>query len=209
MQPAELVRLLSIVDPLCTPGRVTLITRYGCDKIASHLPLHIAAVLSSPHRDSVIWQSDPMHGNTRAVQVGGKEIKTRVVADIMSELAQAVRIHRECGTRALGGAHLELTAEGSREGRTVTECVGGSMELSEGELAERFESYCDRECCPRPRIVQKLTGGLCTARLNFEQSLDAAFMLSHEFQAARRGRRADNRILQGLSTPSRPQSAPR
>jgi len=145
MDPAELTRLLAIVDPACSPGRVTLITRYGATKIAHHLPLHLAAVNQSSHRDCVIWQSDPMHGNTKGVQVGGKEVKTRMMADVLGELAEAVRIHKEIGLRPLGGAHLELTAEGWREGRTVTECVGGSMELGEEALGDRFESYCDRE----------------------------------------------------------------
>lgn len=117
-----------------------LITNYGCIKIASHLSLHIAAVLSCSHRDSVIWQLDLMNGKTRPVQLGGKEIRTRVVADIISKLAQAVRIHRGCGTRLLGGVHVKLTVEGSGVGRTVTKCVAVSMGLSKGELAERFEA---------------------------------------------------------------------
>lgn len=221
MEPAELTRLLAIVDPTCSPGRVTLITRYGVGKIAAHLPAHLAAVNASPHRDAVVWQSDPMHGNTRGVVVGGKEVKTRVMGDVLGELAEAVRIHREVGVRPLGGAHLELTAEGWREGRTVTECVGGSMELGQEALGDRFESYCDRKPpSPRRRATrvvcaqhaddQLVLSASLAARLNFEQSLDVAFMLSHQFQATRRGRAVENRILHELSLPpSRPQSTNR
>ena len=49
----ELVRLLDILDPNKEPGKVTLITRYGCDKVASLLPGHIRAVVKSGH--VVVW----------------------------------------------------------------------------------------------------------------------------------------------------------
>ncbi|KAJ1941411.1 hypothetical protein EC988_006767, partial [Linderina pennispora] len=50
MDAAELVRVLDILDPLLEPGRVTLITRYGADKIDKFLPNHIKAVQATQHR---------------------------------------------------------------------------------------------------------------------------------------------------------------
>ena len=60
MEPGELVQLLNIVNPKQEIGKVTLITRYGADKVESKLGGHIDAVKESGH--IVVWQSDPMHG---------------------------------------------------------------------------------------------------------------------------------------------------
>ena len=49
-----------------------------------------------------------------------------------------MRIHTECGSR-LGGVSLEFTGELNDEGFSVTECVGGSMELGEEELGLRYQ----------------------------------------------------------------------
>lgn len=54
MKPDELVRLLGIVDSRKEKGRVTLITRYGCEKIEECLPAHIEAVKKTDHK--VVWQ---------------------------------------------------------------------------------------------------------------------------------------------------------
>ncbi|KAI5479640.1 3-deoxy-9-phosphoheptulonate synthase [Pseudohyphozyma bogoriensis] len=183
MATDELVRLLAIVDPDKEPGRVTLISRYGADKVETLLPGHIKAVQASGH--PVIWQSDPMHGNTKSAPGG---IKTRHMHNIVSEISASIKIHASLGSR-LGGVHLELTGD-VKDGQSVTECIGGSMELGEEMLGLRFESYCD-------------------PRLNFEQSLDIAFMLSSQFQALRRGRpSAHSNILEELSA-SRPSSVDR
>ncbi|KAK4705723.1 3-deoxy-7-phosphoheptulonate synthase, partial [Phenoliferia sp. Uapishka_3] len=165
MEPSELVRLLSIVDPNKDSGRVTLISRYGADRIEGLLPSHIKSVQESGH--PVIWCCDPCHGNTKSAPGG---IKTRAMHDIVSEISSSIKIHAAQGSR-LGGIHLELTGD-ITDGVSVTECTGGSMELGEEELKMRYESYCD-------------------PRLNFEQSLDVAFLLSSQFQsvqAAKRGR---------------------
>ncbi|KAJ7617365.1 DAHP synthetase [Roridomyces roridus] len=162
MGKGEIVRLLDIVNPLKEPGRVTLITRYGAGKIAEHLAGHIAEVRESGH--PVIWICDPMHGNTHTSASG---LKTRNFSTIISELTQCLRIHAQCDSR-LGGVSLEFTGELNEEGFSVTECVGGSMELSEAELGLRYQSFCD-------------------PRLNFEQSLDVAFLISNYFQKERRG----------------------
>ncbi|KAH9055365.1 class-II DAHP synthetase family-domain-containing protein [Lactarius vividus] len=163
MAADELVRLLDIVNPEHDNGRVTLITRYGVNKIATHLPIHIKAVQASGH--PVIWVCDPMHGNTLTSSTG---LKTRHFGRIISELTSCLRIHSECGL-GLGGVSLEFTGELNREeGYSVTECLGGSMELSEEQLGLRYQSFCD-------------------PRLNFEQSLDVAFLVSNYFNNQRRG----------------------
>lgn len=144
---ADLTHLLDIVNPRKEIGKVTLITRYGAPKISSLLPLHIAAVRATGH--TVVWQCDPMHGNTRSTTTG---IKTRSFADIFSELASALRIHSECGS-FLGGVHLELT------GDAVTECTGGSEGLQDEDLGARYETFCD-------------------PRLNEKQALELAFLVA-------------------------------
>ncbi|KAJ7268594.1 DAHP synthetase [Mycena rebaudengoi] len=158
----ELVRLLDIANPEKESGRVTLITRYGAGKIEDHLATHIATVQQSGH--PVIWICDPMHGNTLTSSSG---LKTRNFGTIISELTACLRIHAACNSR-LGGVSLEFTGELNEEGFSVTECVGGSMELSEEQLELRYQSFCD-------------------PRLNFEQSLDVAFLISNHFKKERRG----------------------
>ncbi|KIY50015.1 DAHP synthetase [Fistulina hepatica ATCC 64428] len=165
MQNEELVRLLDIVNPDKERGRVTLITRYGAAKVDTYLAGHISAVQKSGH--PVAWICDPMHGNTLTSSTG---LKTRNFGTIISELTSCLRIHTECGS-ALNGVSLEFTGELNEEGFSVTECLGGSMELSEEELGLRYQSFCD-------------------PRLNFEQSLDLAFLVSDHMKRARLGTEA-------------------
>ena len=147
MQATELVNLLNIVNPNKEIGKVTLISRYGASKIAHHLPQHIEAVRASGHIP--VWQADPMHGNTKSTSSG---IKTRHFEDILSELHQALQIHRVAGS-FLGGVHLELTGE------AVTECCGGAGGLTEDDLSQRYETFCD-------------------PRLNEKQALELAFLVA-------------------------------
>ncbi|KAL1992004.1 hypothetical protein VTN49DRAFT_4036 [Thermomyces lanuginosus] len=147
MAPSELVDLLNTVNPNKEIGKVTLITRYGASKVAEHLPGHIEAVQRSGH--VVVWQCDPMHGNTHTTPAG---IKTRAFDAILSELKQALEIHRAHGS-FLGGMHLELTGE------AVTECVGGAANLTEDGLSDRYETFCD-------------------PRLNEKQALELAFLVA-------------------------------
>ncbi|KAH0826284.1 DAHP synthetase [Lanmaoa asiatica] len=169
----ELTRLLEIVNPNKEIGRVTLITRYGASKAKNHLPGHIHAVRASGH--PVAWVCDPMHGNTLT---SGTGLKTRHFGTIISELTSCINIHAACGSR-MGGVSLEFTGELNDEGFSVTECLGGSMELSEEELGLRYQSFCD-------------------PRLNFEQSLDVAFLVSKYFKEARRGTTEENNIYTAL-----------
>ncbi|KAJ5436265.1 DAHP synthetase class II [Penicillium cf. griseofulvum] len=147
MAADELVQLLDVVNPHREIGKVTLISRYGASKIADFLPGHIAAVQASGHIP--VWQCDPMHGNTQSTSSG---VKTRHFTDILSELKQALEIHRAAGS-FLGGMHLELTGE------AVTECVGGAAGLTADGLGERYTTFCD-------------------PRLNEKQALELAFLVA-------------------------------
>lgn len=148
----DLLDLLRALNPAREPGKITLITRYGAGKVASLLPLHIRAVEDSEFRQTVVWQCDPMHGNTLSTPSG---IKTRRFNDIYSELQQTLVIHKEQGSY-LGGVHLELT------GDAVTECLGGSEGLDEDDLSTNYTSFCD-------------------PRLNEKQALELAFLVAGHF----------------------------
>lgn len=115
-----------------------------------------------------------MHGNTKtsAAHAG---VKTRHMHDIVYEISANMRIHAQMGSR-LGGVHLELTGDMTKDGQSVTECLGGSMQLEEEHLGLRFESFCDREPTPASSLslslyISLICFFLAIARLNFEQSL--------------------------------------
>ncbi len=138
--PDEAVALCDRLNPARIPGRLTLITRFGADKIDEHLPRLIRAVEGSGH--PVVWACDPMHGNT-FTSAGGR--KTRRFNDILSELRTFFQLHRDAGTWP-GGVHVELT------GDDVTECLGGAEEIFEGDLGARYTTTCD----PRLNARQSL-----------------------------------------------------
>lgn len=152
----DLLELLRTLNPSREEGKITLITRYGAGKVASLLPAHIRAVEDSEYARTVVWQCDPMHGNTQSVSGG---IKTRHFSDIFSELQQTLRIHKEQGSY-LGGVHLELT------GDAVTECLGGSEGLDEDDLSTNYTSFCD-------------------PRLNEKQALELAFLVADHYRSER------------------------
>ena len=127
----ELVDLIRVLNSENEPGRLTLIHRFGADKIASHLPQLADTVRRSGL--NVLWSCDPMHGNIQTTRSG---IKTRAFDDITLEIISAFRIHREAGTR-LSGIHLELTGE------DVTECLGGPANLTEMDLQRDYRSQVD------------------------------------------------------------------
>ena len=129
--PDELLDLIRVLNPDNEPGRLTLIHRFGSEKIRQRLPLLAEAVRRAGHQ--VLWSCDPMHGNIRTA---GNGIKTRSFDDITSEIITAFQVHREAGTR-LSGIHLELTGE------DVTECTGGPGNLSETDLARDYRSQVD------------------------------------------------------------------
>ena len=143
---STLQRLIQQLNPKNEPGKLTLIHRFGVQTIAEKLPDMIKAVQDT--QKSVLWISDPMHGNTVRTSGG---IKTRRYEDILSELEQAFEVH-EAHNSLLGGVHLELTGE------NVTECLGGARDLQEADLAHAYKTLVD-------------------PRLNYEQALEASMRI--------------------------------
>ncbi len=131
MQKDDLIRLIDALNPDNIPGRLTLITRMGADKIEKMLPPLVRAVKKEGR--NVIWSSDPMHGNTIKSPNG---YKTRPFNKILSEVKSVFDIHKAEGTYA-GGIHIEMT------GQNVTECVGGAQAISEVNLKDRYHTHCD------------------------------------------------------------------
>ena len=144
----ELLELTEILDPDNMPGRLTLIHRFGADKIDTYLPPLIEAIRSAGR--VVLWCCDPMHGNTVETQHG---VKTRSFDDILDELEHALEIHQNSGS-ILGGVHCELTGE------HVTECIGGARKLSDADLSKAYKSQVD----PRLNYEQALEMALRIAR---------------------------------------------
>jgi 3-deoxy-7-phosphoheptulonate synthase len=140
LEPDVLLRLLDTLNPARTPGRMTLITRYGYDKIEAALPRLVRAVKREGH--PVVWSCDPMHGNTIKAATG---YKTRPFDRILGEVRGFFAVHRAEGTHA-GGIHAEMT------GRNVTECTGGAVDVTEQSLADRYHTHCD----PRLNAGQSL-----------------------------------------------------
>lgn len=131
----EIVKVLQLVwpNPEQSPGRVTLITRYGQDKVEKCLGEHIRAVQAAGYGDKVVWISDPCHGNTVSTSNG---YKTRDFDKVFEEIRLVHQTHVELGSR-LGGVHLEMTGE------DVTECIGGPEGLTELDLPRAYKTLCD------------------------------------------------------------------
>jgi 3-deoxy-7-phosphoheptulonate synthase len=144
--PAEAVELVERLDPQRVDGRVTLVSRMGNTAVRDRLPAIVEAVSRAGHR--VVWQCDPMHGNTEESPTGHK---TRHFDRIMDEVEGFFEVHQQLGTHP-GGIHVEHTGE------NVTECLGGAQMISHGQLASRYETACD-------------------PRLNTEQALELAFLV--------------------------------
>lgn len=145
--PEEAVAYAGKLDPERVPGRLTMVIRMGQDKVREVLPGIVKAVEASGHK--VVWQSDPMHGNTFTSSNG---YKTRHFDKIIDEVQGFFEVHRELGTHP-GGIHIELTGE------NVTECLGGAQDITDVDLPGRYESACD-------------------PRLNTEQALELSFLVA-------------------------------
>ena len=104
----------------------------------------------------VVWSSDPMHGNTIKASNG---YKTRNFDAVLTEIQDFFSVHKSEGTWA-GGVHFEMT------GQHVTECTGGAYGLSEADLSKRYETQCD-------------------PRLNADQVLELAFLITDALKDAR------------------------
>ncbi len=139
LQPDELVRLCSVLNPENRKGRLTLIARFGAEKAEKHLPALVEAVRREGL--NVVWSCDPMHGNT--VTMNGR--KTRPFDLIRREVQTFFDVHQGLGT-VPGGIHLEMT------GKNVTECTGGLVPVSADDLGERYDTACD----PRLNAEQAL-----------------------------------------------------
>jgi len=140
LEPDGLLKLIDIVNPGNEAGRLTLICRFGADKVGDHLPKLIRAVEREGR--SVIWSCDPMHGNTISAATG---FKTRPFDRILKEVDAFFDVHRAEGSHP-GGIHVEMT------GKNVTECTGGAREISEDDLSDRYHTHCD----PRLNADQSL-----------------------------------------------------
>jgi 3-deoxy-7-phosphoheptulonate synthase len=144
--PSQAVELVERLDPSRVDGRVTLVSRMGNELVRKHLPPIIEAVARTGH--CVVWQCDPMHGNTEESPSGHK---TRHFDRVMDEVEGFFEVHQQLGTHP-GGIHVEHTGE------DVTECLGGAQMISHSELSSRYETACD-------------------PRLNTQQSLELAFLV--------------------------------
>ncbi len=145
--PELAVEYVERLDPNNEAGRLTLVSRMGNHKVRDVLPAIIEKVQASGHQ--VIWQCDPMHGNTHESSTG---YKTRHFDRIVDEVQGFFEVHHALGTHP-GGIHVEITGE------NVTECLGGAQDISDTDLAGRYETACD-------------------PRLNTQQSLELAFLVA-------------------------------
>jgi 3-deoxy-7-phosphoheptulonate synthase len=136
----ELRALCDVLNPENTPGRLTLISRMGAERVREKLPPLIEAMRDDAR--NVLWTCDPMHGNT-FLAAGGQ--KTRHFDDILAETSEFFKLHQALGTWP-GGLHVELT------GDNVTECLGGGSRLDEGDLTSNYTTICD----PRLNATQSL-----------------------------------------------------
>ncbi|KAK0183736.1 DAHP synthetase [Armillaria mellea] len=115
-------------------GIITIISQYGAEKINAHLPGHIEAVKHSGH--PVIWICDAsMYGNTFTSSTG---YKTRHVSMTIGEITLCLRIHASTRSR-LDGTSLEFAGELIDKGFSMTQGLGGSMELSKDQLGLRHQ----------------------------------------------------------------------
>lgn len=152
--PEELLQLLTAVNPDNIPGRVVVIVRMGAEKLRQNLPKLIRAVQREGR--SVLWCSDPVHGNTIKTDSG---YKTRPFERIRDELRAFFDVHAEMGTHP-GGVHLEMTGE------NVTECIGGNVdEVLVEDLSRSYQTTCD-------------------PRLNGNQALELAFLVAERMRLA-------------------------
>jgi len=145
----QVLALIEKLDPDREPGRLTLISRMGAEKIRGVLPDLVEAVRDSGA--SPLWITDPMHGNGITTKNG---YKSRRFDDVLDEVTGFFEVHRALGTHP-GGLHVELT------GDDVAECLGGSEQIDESTLEQRYESVCD-------------------PRLNHMQSLELAFLVAEQ-----------------------------
>ena len=151
LDPDELIKIIDILNPDKEAGKISLIFRYGKENIDQHLPVLVDTI--KKHNKTVLWISDPMHGNTVKSSEG---LKTRDFSALLNETTKAIHILKSKGSH-LGGIHLEMT------GQNVTECTGGLYKLSDKDLHSRYHTHCD-------------------PRLNANQALELSFNIAAEME---------------------------
>ena len=154
MPTDDLLRLIDTLNPSNEAGRIVIIARMGADKVGDKLPALVRALKREGR--TVVWSCDPLHGNTVTASNGRK---TRHFDAILHEVKDFFAVHRAEGTHP-GGVHFEMT------GQEVTECIGGSTDITVDNLNERYETQCD-------------------PRLNASQVLELAFLLAEQLKAER------------------------
>jgi len=151
----DVFQLIEKLDPNREPGKLTFIARMGAAKIRDELPRLMEA--TNEAEALPLWVSDPMHGNGITTANG---YKSRRFDDVMEEVKGFFEVCRALGVHP-GGLHVELT------GDDVTECLGGSDDIDEADLEQRYETVVD-------------------PRLNHKQSLEMAFLVAEELVNFRR-----------------------
>ena len=140
LKPEELINLCNIINPKNESGKITLISRFGANKVEDYLPKLIKGIKKEGLK--VIWSCDPMHGNTIKAANG---FKTRPFDNVLQEVKNVFAVHQAEGSYA-GGLHVEMT------GQDVTECTGGAQKISDEDLSNRYRTHCD----PRLNASQAL-----------------------------------------------------
>jgi len=158
MTAEGLLELIEKVNPENEEGRLNIIVRMGAKKIEEEFPKLVHAVRDAGK--NVVWSIDPMHGNTIKTS---NNYKTREFEEILREVKGFFKVHKEAGTFP-GGVHLEMT------GQNVTECMGGSGDITEEDLEARYHTHCD-------------------PRLNADQALELAFLIAESLKEARENQR--------------------
>jgi 3-deoxy-7-phosphoheptulonate synthase len=136
----DVKRIIDVLNPDNEAGRLTIITRFGMNKVEKSLPPLLRAMKKEGF--NIVWSCDPMHANTYTAKSGHK---TRNFNDILSEITCFFETHWSEGTIP-GGVHLEMT------GNNVTECTGGAHNIVDEELADNYLTSCD----PRLNAEQSL-----------------------------------------------------
>ena len=131
LKPEELIKLCNVINPKNEPGKITLISRFGANKVEDYLPKLIKGIKKEGLK--VIWSCDPMHGNTIKAATG---LKTRPFDNVLQEVKNVFAVHQAEGSYA-GGLHVEMT------GQDVTECTGGARKISDADLSSRYHTHCD------------------------------------------------------------------
>ncbi|MFJ2375870.1 3-deoxy-7-phosphoheptulonate synthase [Streptomyces sp. NPDC087769] len=100
--PEEAVEYVRRLDPHFRPGRVTLMSAMGSDRVRDVLPPIVEKVTASGHQ--VVWQCDPVRENSLESSDG---CKNSSLFQLFDEVRGFFEVHRGIGTHP-GGIRLEL-----------------------------------------------------------------------------------------------------